>query len=70
LEELQVLEFQIREIDSKKDSMELLLPLVKKLGEGLLSMNPNGEESCTFMVYCKADCKLLLDFNKKEAEEE
>jgi hypothetical protein len=36
----QVLEFQIGKIDSKKDSMELLLPLVEKLGEGLLSMSP------------------------------
>jgi hypothetical protein len=30
-----VLEFQIGEIDSEKDSMELLLLLVEKLGEGL-----------------------------------
>jgi hypothetical protein len=35
-----VLEFQIGEIDSEKDSMELLLPLVEKLGEGLLLMSP------------------------------
>jgi hypothetical protein len=59
LEEPQVLEFQIGEIDSEKDSMELLLPLVKKLGEGLLSMNPKGEEDCTFMFHCKVDGKLL-----------
>jgi hypothetical protein len=31
-----VLEFQIGKIDSEKDSMELLLPLVEKLGEGLV----------------------------------
>ena len=31
----QVMEFQIREIDSEMDLMELLLPLVKKLEAGL-----------------------------------
>jgi hypothetical protein len=36
LEAPQVLEFQIGKIDSEKDSMELLLPLVEKLGEGLV----------------------------------
>jgi hypothetical protein len=70
LEEPQVLEFQIGEINSEKDSMELLLPLVKKLGEGLLSMNPKGEGDCTFVVHRKVDCKLLLRFDEMEAEEE
>jgi hypothetical protein len=70
LKEPQVLEFQIREIDSKKDSMELLLSLVKKLGEGLLSMNPKGEGDCIFVVHRKTDGKLLLHFGETEAKEE
>ncbi len=70
LEEPQVLEFQIGEIDSEKDSMELLLPLVEKLGEGILSMNPKGEGDCTFMVCRKADGELLLHFDETEAEEQ
>jgi hypothetical protein len=70
LEEPQVLEFQIVKIDSKKDSMELLLPLVEKLGDGLLSMDPKGEGDCTFVVHCKGDGKLSLRFDETEAEEE
>jgi hypothetical protein len=70
LEEPQVLEFQIGEIDSEKDSMELLLPLVEKLGEGLLSMNPKGEGDCTFMVHRKVDGKLSLHFDETDAEEQ
>ena len=67
-----MLEFQIGKIDSKKDSMELLLLLVEKLGEGLLSMNPKGEGVCTFMVHCQVDGKLLLHFDvdKTEAKEQ
>jgi hypothetical protein len=65
-----VLDFQIGEIDSKKDSMELLLPLVKKLGEGLLSMNPKGEGDCTFMVCCKVDGELSLQFDEAGAKEQ
>jgi hypothetical protein len=70
LEEPQLLEFQIGEIDSNKDSMELLLPLVEKLGEGLLSMNPKGEGDCTFAVHCKGDGELSLCFDEMEAKEE
>ncbi len=65
-----MLEFQIGEIDSEKDSMELLLPLVEKLGEGLLSMNPKGEGDCTFMVHRKVDGKLSLHFDETDAEEQ
>jgi hypothetical protein len=64
LEELQVLEFQIGKIGSKKDLMELLFPPVKKLGEGLLSMNQKGEGNCTFMVRWKVGGALLLHFDK------
>jgi hypothetical protein len=53
LEEPEVLEFQIGEIYSEKDSMELLLPLIKKLGEGLLSMNPKREGDCPFWFIAK-----------------
>jgi hypothetical protein len=69
-EEPQVLEFQIGKIDSEKDSMELLLPLVEKLGEGLLSMNPKGEGDCTFMVCRKVDGELLLHFDETGADEQ
>jgi hypothetical protein len=66
-----VLEFQIGKIDSEKDSMELLLPLVEKLGEGLLSMNPKGEGGCTFMVRLKVvDGKLLLHIGETGAHEQ
>jgi hypothetical protein len=44
----QVMEFQIEEIDSATDLMELLLPLVKKLEVGLKTMNPKGDGDCTF----------------------
>jgi hypothetical protein len=66
----QVLEFQIGEIDSEKDSMELRLPLVEKLGEGLLSMNPKGEGDCTFMVCRKVDGKLSRHFDETGAKEQ
>jgi hypothetical protein len=69
-EEPQVLEFQIGEIDSEKDSMKLLLPLVEKLGEGLLSMNPKGEGDCTFMVRRKVDGELPLHFDETGADEQ
>ena len=68
LEEPQVLEFQIGEIDSEKDSMELLLPLVEKIGEGLLSMNPKGEGDCTFVVHRKVDGELSLRFDETEPQ--
>ena len=61
-----MLEFQIGEIDSEKDSMELLLPLVEKLGEGLLSMKPKGEGDCTFMMHRKVDGELSQHFDKTE----
>jgi hypothetical protein len=70
LEAPQVLEFQIGEIDSEKDLMELLLPLVEKLGEGLISMNPKGEGDCTFMVCRKVDGELSLHFDETGAEEQ
>jgi hypothetical protein len=69
-EEPQVLEFQIGKIDSETDSMELLLLLVEKLGEGLLSMHPKGEGDCTFMVCCKVDGELLLHFDETGAGEQ
>ncbi len=66
-----MLEFQIGEIDSEKDSMELLLPLVEKLGEGLLSMNPKRVGDCTFMVRLKVvDGKLLLHIGETGAHEQ
>jgi hypothetical protein len=64
------LEFQISEIDSEKDSIELLLPLVDKLGEGLLLMNPKGEGNCTFTVHRKVDGKLSLQFEEAEAKDQ
>jgi hypothetical protein len=64
-----VLEFQIGEIDSEKDSMELLLPLVEKLGEGLLSMNPKRVGDCTFMVR-KVEGEILLHFDETGADEQ
>ena len=70
LEEAHVLEFQIGKIHSEKDSMELHLLLVDKLGEGLLSMNPNGGVGCIFVVHCKVDRKLSLCFDKTEAKEQ
>jgi hypothetical protein len=62
----QVMEFQIGEIDSEKDSMELLLPLVKKLEVGLLSMNPKGDGDCNFVVHRNADGVLKLHFEEAE----
>jgi hypothetical protein len=50
--------------------MELLLPLVDKLGEGLLSMNPKGEGDCTFTVHRKVDGELLLQFEEAEDEDQ
>jgi hypothetical protein len=69
-EETQVLEFQIGKIDSEKDSMELLLPLVEKLGEGLLSMNPKGEGNHTFIVCRKVDGELSINFDETGAKEQ
>jgi hypothetical protein len=69
-EEPQVLEFQIGEIDSKKDSVELLLPLVEILGEGLLSMNPKGEGDCTFMFRHKVHGELSLHFDETGADQQ
>jgi hypothetical protein len=69
-EEPQVLEFQIGEVDSETDSMELLLPLVERLGEGLPLMKPRGEGDCTFMVRRKVDGKLSLHFDETGAGEQ
>jgi hypothetical protein len=45
--------------------------LVEKLGEGLLSMNPKGEDDCTFMVPCEVDGEISLQhFDETEAKEE
>jgi hypothetical protein len=63
----QVMEFQIGEIDSETDSMELLLPLVKKLEVGLKTMNPKGDGNCTFLVHRNAG-GLTLHFEEAEAE--
>jgi hypothetical protein len=65
-----VLEFQIDEIDSEKDSMELLLPLVEKLGEGLLSMNLKGEGDCIFMVRRNVDGEVSLHLDETGADEQ
>jgi hypothetical protein len=65
-----VLEFLIGKIDSKKDLMELLLPLVKQLEEGLLLMNPEGEGDCTFLIHCKVGGKLSLHFDETGAKEQ
>jgi hypothetical protein len=64
-----VMEFQIGEIDSETDSMELLLPLVKKLEVGLKSMNPEGDGDCTFVVHRSAGGDLKLHFEEAELEE-
>jgi hypothetical protein len=64
----QVMEFQIGEIDSETDSMELLLPLVKKLEVGLKTMNPKGDGDCTFLVHRTAGGDLKLHFEEAEVE--
>jgi hypothetical protein len=50
--------------------MELLLPLVERLGEGFISMNPKGEGDCTFMVCRKVDGELSLHFDETVAKEQ
>ena len=62
------MEFQIGEIDSETDSMELLLPLVKKLEVGLKTMNPKGDGDCTFLVHRNAGGDLKLHFEETEVQ--
>jgi hypothetical protein len=62
------MEFQIGEIDSETDSMELLLPLVKKLEVGLKAMNLKGDGDCTFVVHRDTDGNLKLHFEEAEVE--
>ena len=63
------MEFQIGEIDSgETDLMELLLPLVKKLEAGMKTMNPKGDDDCTFIIHCIAGGELKLHFEEAEVE--